>query len=148
MSSQAQYTQPTSWFAVSTTAMGITGDIKFSMNALRINRHTYNLKLVHPLDERDLQNASLLMSYNQVPLNQDAYLFKTTIPKNSPMLGSNTPCGTKNIEWVLAIITKGKQDYLDLAFFSGAALPDLSPPAINRSTELCGTYGYLRTLHR
>ena len=139
---QDRYTKPIQYFAVSTTAMGITGDVGFSDTKLKIRHRIYPLTLVHSLSNSELLDAAKLFSFVGTPTERDGFLFRTSIPRNAPMEGRNTACGSKDVTWLLVEIIGKNRDSLNIAFFSGSKVPDISPASIDTSTDLCGTYSY------
>jgi hypothetical protein len=53
----------------------------------------------------------------------------------------NTLCGGEDTQWMAAYV-KGKS--LQVAFFSGGEAPVFTFDAIAHSSNLCGTYSYVR----
>ena len=128
------------WRAASTTAKGITGDITFSGTRIILNFSGFTVAQI-----RDLQPAEARAVFN---FDTDAAdtpgtgnLYRTSIPAAKQFLHHNTLCGSEETQWILTWLS-GKT--LQLAFFSGAAIPALTPEAMANATDLCGTYTYVR----
>jgi hypothetical protein len=68
-------------------------------------------------------------------------LFRLDIPGATKFLHKNTLCGGEDTTW-MATYASGKS--LQIAFFSGANPPVLTIDALANSTDLCGTYSYVR----
>jgi hypothetical protein len=50
-------------------------------------------------------------------------------------------CGGEDTQWMVTYVAGPS---LHLAFFSGQKAPVLAPDAIANSTDLCGTFSYVR----
>ncbi len=126
------------WRPLSTTAKGVTGDVLFTETKIVINFAGFTLAQI-----RSLQPAEIGALFNlpSDQLNGDGNLFRTEIPAEKKFLHKNTLCGAEQTQWVASYVT-GKT--LQLAFFSGAKMPTLTPEGMADTTSLCGTYTYTR----
>jgi hypothetical protein len=128
---------------MSTTAMGITGDVVETANELIIQNRHLTLTPVRGLDNQELHDAAQLLN---ATLNSSTRgeLYKTYLPANARLQNANTLCGQQATSWVVMVHTVDRDGgvNLDLAFFSGDKQPNLTPAAISTSKELCGTFWY------
>ncbi len=125
------------WRAASTTARGVTGDIAFTDTKIAINFSGFTVAQIRTLEPAEigaLFNAS-------ADAGGSGNLFRTDIPGDKHFLHKNTLCGSEETQWVVTYVA-GKT--LQLAFFSGAAMPTLTAEGIANTTSLCGTYAYVR----
>jgi hypothetical protein len=123
------------WRAVSNTAHTITGDVIFSDTKLTINFTSFIMSQI-----RDLQPAEALALFNADATGQ-GHLYRISIPAEKRFLHHNTLCGSEPTDWAITFVS-GRN--LQVAFFSGAAIPTLTIDALNDSATLCGTYTYGR----
>jgi hypothetical protein len=139
----AQLEKPLKWTAMSTTAMGVTGDIIETAHEFVIGNQHLKLTPVRRLENEELADAAELLNATLNPDTRGA-LYKTFLAPNTRLQGGNSICGRNATSWIVALRTTDNRGgiNLDLAFFSGKLTPDLSPSAINASRELCGTYWY------
>jgi hypothetical protein len=128
---------------MSTTAMGITGDIETTQNELIIQSHRLKLKLVRNFEGEGLANASHLLDAT-LNSNTKGQLYRTYLPARTRLQSTNKLCGQKPTTWVVILHTIDRENRvnLELAFFSGNQQPNLTPAAINTSKDLCGTFWY------
>ncbi len=125
------------WRAVSKTARGVTGDVGFGGEKISINFSSFPVAQI-----RELQPAeSAAVFTNDGSAAGVGNLFRTSIPANKKFLSKNTLCGSEETQWIVSYVV-GKQ--LQLAFFSGAAMPVFTVDALGSSTNLCGTFFYVR----
>jgi hypothetical protein len=68
-------------------------------------------------------------------------LYRLSVPAATKFLRKNTLCGSDDTEWMVTYV-EGKA--LHIAFFSGNKAPVLTREAIGNSTDLCGTFTYVR----
>jgi hypothetical protein len=139
----AQSDPPIKWTAMSTTAMGITGDIIETKDQLVIQHQHLKLTPVRKLEGRDLGYSAKLL-YATLNNETRGELYKTYLPANAHLQGTNTLCGRNATSWIVVLHTVDRNGgiNLDLAFFSGSEQPDLTPAAISNSRELCSTFWY------
>lgn len=126
------------WRAASSTAKAITGDITFAGEKIAIeNFYPFTIAEI-----RDLKPAELAAAFNAEASAQGrGNLYRTSIPADRKFLHKNTLCGSEETQW-LATYVQGRT--LQIAFFSGAAMPVFTPEALADSPSLCGTYSYTR----
>ncbi len=125
------------WRAASKTARGVTGDVGFGGEKISINFSSFAVAQI-----RELQPAEMAAVFSiDGTAGGTGNLFRTSIPANKKFLSKNTLCGSEETQWIVSYVA-GKQ--LQLAFFSGAAMPVLTAEAMGGSTNLCGTYTYGR----
>ncbi len=130
--------------AYSNTAISITGDIQMSAESIVIAGTTYPLTLVRTIDAQQLTEAGKIAG-TQNPVS--AHFYKLAIPHAAKLVNDNKICGDDvDASWLLAVDNKGANSYdhtLALAFFAGAAEPDLNYDVISKSAGvLCGTFNY------
>lgn len=125
------------WRAASSTAESITGDITFSDSKLTINF------IAFPISEiRSLGPVELGAAFDaDVKTGGTGSLYRLTVPAARRFVRHNTLCGTEDTQW-MATFVSGKT--LQVAFFSGADAPVFTMDALRDSTDLCGTYRYVR----
>ena len=123
------------WKALSTTARGITGDIRLSDEALTINFANIVLAEIRPLTPEE--SAAV---FDLQPGEDGAgKLYRLNVPAKKMFLHRNTLCGAEDTQWFLTYVS-GKT--LQTAFFSGGTMPTLTKEAVGNTTALCGTYSY------
>jgi hypothetical protein len=125
------------WQAASKTAESITGDIAFSDSKLTINFTAF------PISEiRSLSPAEVSAAFDaDTKTGGTGSLYRLTVPAARRFVHHNTLCGTEDTQW-MATFVSGKT--LQVAFFSGADAPVFTMDALRDSTDLCGTYTYVR----
>lgn len=134
--------EPTSWQPLSTTSQ-MTGSIRTAPGNLTLVGHAIPLGSPQILSGKPLSNAATLFSTKLVP-GSAAALYKVAIPASFRLHENNTLCDKQPTTWLLLLRTpSGLDKGLNLAAFSGSARPDLSPAAVNNSTALCSTFGYV-----
>ena len=125
------------WRAASKTARGVTGDVAFGGEKISINFSSFTVAQI-----RELQPAEIAAVFPSEDTGSGSgNLYRTSIPANKKFLSKNTLCGSEETQWIASYVT-GKE--LQLAFFSGAAMPVFTADAIGSSANLCGTYTYGR----
>lgn len=124
------------WRPMSTTARAITGDIAFTDTKIAINFSGFTLAQIRGLTPEEI--AALF----HVDAGEGAgNLFRTEIPANKRFLHKNTLCGAEETQWVATFVAGHT---LQMALFSGIAMPKLTAEEIANTTALCGTYSYAR----
>ena len=68
-------------------------------------------------------------------------LYRVQISSDKKFIRKNSLCGGDETDWVVTWVS-GKQ--LNVAMFSGGAIPTLTPDALASTQRLCGTYMYTR----
>ena len=125
------------WKAASKTAQAITGDIELSKQKLSINFASYPIAAI-----RELSAAELSGTFNADDVSgASGSLYRLSVPGAQKFLHKNSLCGGEDTEWMVTF-SSGKT--LQVAFFSGAKMPVLTAEAMTNTTELCGTYSYVR----
>ena len=125
------------WRAASTNARGVTGDIAFAGTKIAINFSGFTVAQIRELTPAETSAAFNLEGQNSAGGN----LYRTSIPAEKTFLHKNTLCGSEETQWIATYVS-GKT--LQLAFFSGPQMPVLTADAMVNTTNLCGTYTYVR----
>ena len=126
-----------SWRAVSTTARAITGDVAFTDVKLYLNFYAFTLAQI-----RTLTPAEIAAVFPAGDAARGAgNLFRTEIPGGKRFLHKNTLCGSEDTQWVATFVSGHT---LQMALFSGNAIPPLTPEALANDPSLCGTFTYAR----
>lgn len=120
------------WKATSKTARSITGDIVLRGERLTINFTGFTIAQI-----RTLEAAEINTVFNTEATEPGGNLYRLNIPAEKTFLHRNTLCGTEPTQY-MATYRTGKE--LQLAFFSGSAVPKMDPESLAKSTNLCGTY--------
>ena len=125
------------WRAASSTAQSVTGDVGLSDTRLLIDFSSFPVARA-----RDLQ-AGEVSSVFDVDSNSNGkgHLYGLSIPASKKFMHKNTLCGTEDTQWMVTYVSGNT---LHLAFFSGQKAPVFTLDAISNSTNLCGTYLYVR----
>lgn len=125
------------WRAASNTARSITGDITLANERLTINFWTTPISRA-----RDLKGPELAAVFDtdSNPARTGS-LYRLNIPAQKKFLKRNSLCGAEDVQW-MAAFTQGNS--LQLAFFSGDKPPVFEFDAIRNSTDLCGTFTYVK----
>jgi len=124
------------WRALSKTAQAITGDVDISEYKISLNFYTTALA-----DIRSLSPAEVNAVFGSESAQGPGELYRMSIPGNKKFLHKNTLCGGEDAQWA-AVYVSGKT--MNLAIFSGAAMPVLTGEAMANATNLCGTFSYVR----
>jgi hypothetical protein len=127
------------WRAASKTAKSITGDVAFSDIKVSINFSTYTIANIRNLTPAEL-GAAFDIDTTQ-PAAGVGTLYRLSIPGNKKFLHGTTLCGAEDTQWIATYVT-GRT--LQLAFFSGTAMPVFTPDTMANSTDICGLYSYVR----
>jgi hypothetical protein len=125
------------WRAASNTARSITGDISLAEEKISINLTTYPMVKARTLEKAEV---SALFDVDSTA-NGDGSLYRITIPASKKFLNKNTLCGAEDTQWMVTYVS-GKS--LRLALFSSQKAPVFTFAAISNSTDLCGTFEYVR----
>ena len=123
------------WNAASSTAKSITGDLSFTPDKVTINFTSFTLAQIRAL-KPDEQQA--LFPDVGVGVGN---LYRVQIPSDKKFLRKNTLCGSDETDWIVTWVS-GKT--MQVAMFSGGAIPTLTPDALASNQRLCGTYTYSR----
>ena len=125
------------WRAASSTAQSITGDVALSEDKISINYSSFVIAQIRSLAASDLSAVFDADSGGTGKGN----LYRLSIPAAKKFLHKNTLCGDEDTQW-MATYVEGRS--LHLAFFSGQKMPVFTPDAFANSTDLCGTFSYVR----
>lgn len=125
------------WHALSKTASSITGDVLIGDERLTISFASF---AIAPIRHADAKEVSAVFDL-PAETNPGGEIYRLNIPADHRFLHKNTLCGGENTTYMLTRV-KGKT--LQLAFFSGTALPPLDREMLGSSTALCGTFTYTR----
>lgn len=125
------------WYAASSTANAITGDIVIKDGKITIDLRSYPLAPIRALTPAEL-SAVFDADQGAEPVGN---LYRLFIPASTRFSHHNSLCGTEDTQW-MATYAEGKA--LQVAFFSGPDAPKLTFEAIQNSTALCGTFGFTR----
>jgi hypothetical protein len=125
------------WRAASTTAASITGDIAFSETRVAIDFSSFAIARI-----RDLEPGEVSAVFD-VDSNAGGRgsLYRLSIPGEKKFLHKNSLCGSEDTQWLAAYVA-GR--VLHVAFLSGSKIPVFTPEAFANSTDLCGTFLYVR----
>jgi hypothetical protein len=126
-----------SWRAASSNAKTITGDVLFSGERITINFSSFPAAQIRTLKPEEA-NALFEAGDNA---GGRGNLYRVDIPAAKQFLRHNTLCGSEDTQWIVTYAT-GKS--LQLAFFSGTAMPVLTADALANATSLCGIFSYSR----
>jgi hypothetical protein len=125
------------WHAASSTAIAITGDLTISGEKISINFTAFPLAQI-----RKLGPAEAVAAFNADSSTQGhGNLYRLSVPAAKRFLHHNTLCGSEVTQWMATYVV-GRD--LQVAFFSGAKMPVLTSEALANSTDLCGTFSYVR----
>ena len=125
------------WRALSSTAQSITGDVALSEDKLAINFAGFTIAQI-----RSLQPAEATAVFEaDSSVAGGGSLYRLNIPGAKKFLHRNTLCGNEDVQWMATYVAAKT---LHVAFFSGSKMPVFTPEAIGNSTDLCGTFTYMR----
>jgi hypothetical protein len=125
------------WRAANSPAESITGDVAFSDAKLSINFSSFPIARI-----RDLEPGEVSAVFDaDSSAGAGGSLYRLSIPAAKRFMHRNTLCGSEDTQWVAAYVA-GRT--LHLAFFSGPKIPVFTPDAIANTTDLCGTFSYVR----
>jgi hypothetical protein len=125
------------WRASSATAHSITGDITLADEKLTINFYTTTMSKIRPLEAAEISSVFDIDSN----AGGTGSLYRLNIPAARKFLHKNNLCGVENVQWMVAY---AQGNSLQLAFLSGGKPPVFTLDAIQNSTDLCGTFSYIR----
>jgi hypothetical protein len=125
------------WRAASSTAASITGDIQISDSKLSINFTGFTLAQIRRLSPVETGAVFAAESNGEATGN----LFRLNVPAAKRFLHHNSLCGSDDVQWM---VTSVADRTLFVAFMSGANTPVFTPEAMANSSDLCGTFTYVR----
>lgn len=124
------------WKAASSTADSITGDIAISETKLSINLTQFTIAQIRKVEAAEA--SAVFASEENLGAGN---LYRLNIPAARRFLKHNSLCGSEDTQWMVTSVS-GK--VLHVAFFSGQMQPVLNFEALNKSSDLCGTFTYVR----
>jgi hypothetical protein len=125
------------WRAESETAKSTTGDIGIGSMKIAINFQQFTVAQIHAVDAEQARAVFDLEPGTVASGN----LYHLSIPADKKFLHKNAICGNDETQYMVTAVV-GRE--MHVAFFSGAAMPELKAEAIMSSTNLCGTFTYIR----
>jgi hypothetical protein len=125
------------WRAANKTAQSITGDVALSDARLAINFSSFTIARIRDLNPGEV--SSVFDADSNAALGGN--LYRLSIPAAKKFLHHNSLCGSEETQWMATYVADGT---LHLAFFSGPKMPVFTADAIANTTDLCGTFAYVR----
>jgi hypothetical protein len=125
------------WRAASSTAKSITGDVGLTEEKVGINFSSFTIARIRGLQAPE---ASALFDADTSG-GGNGNVYRLSIPSTKTFLHKNTLCGTEETQWMVSYAV-GRS--LQLAFFSGATPPVFTLEALASSSDMCGTFSYVR----
>jgi hypothetical protein len=125
------------WRAASSNAKSITGDVTLAEEKITIDFISFTMVRVRPLAP-----AEVSALFDADPsAGGSSSLYRLDVPFSKKFLRKNSLCGGEDTEW-MATYAAGHN--LQLVFFSGQKPPVFTLDAISNSTDVCGTYAYVK----
>src|SRR5204863_9897275 len=118
-------------------AKSITGDLMLANERIMIGFVGFPMIRLRVLKEEELIAAF----GGEGEAAGSGSLYKLSIPPEKKFSHNNTLCGQEETQWMATYLV-GRT--LQIAFFSGATLPVFTREALANSTNLCGTYTYVK----
>jgi hypothetical protein len=125
------------WHAASNTATSVTGDLTISGSKLSIGFVNY---VIAPIRSLKSEEVSAIFDAD-VNTAGPGEVYRLNVPGAQRFEHKNTLCGSEDTHYM---VTWPSGKTLQVAFFSGEAVPVFTFEAISHSTSLCGTYTYVR----
>lgn len=125
------------WRAASSTATAITGDLAISDAKVLIDFTPFALAQIRKLEPSE---ASAAFNADSAAAGS-GNLYRLSVPAAKRFLHHNTLCGSDETQW-MATYVAGRD--LQVTFFSGAKMPVFTSEALADSTNVCGTFSYVR----
>jgi hypothetical protein len=125
------------WRAANSTAQSITGDVVLSDEKMSINFSSFAMARIRGLAQGEV---SAVFDVDSGAGGRGS-LYRLSIPSTKKFMHRNTLCGGEDTEWMAAYVAGHS---LHLAFFSGQKVPVFTLDAISNSTDLCGTFSYVK----
>jgi hypothetical protein len=125
------------WRAANSAAQSITGDVALSDEKIAIDFSSFTIAQIRGLEQREL--SAVFDAGNNA--GGTGSLYRLSIPASKKFMRRNSLCGSEDTQWMATYVVAGS---LHLAFFSGQKMPIFTPDAISNSTDLCGTFTYVR----
>jgi hypothetical protein len=125
------------WRAASSNANAITGDLNIAELKVAINYITFPLAPI-----RRLKPAEVSAVFDaDVSAGIEGSLYRLKIAPGQRFMHKNTLCGDEETQWMATYVT-GRT--MQVAFFSGDDMPVFTFDAVQKSSDLCGTFVYAR----
>ena len=125
------------WSPANSTAKSITGDISILDSRLVINLLSFPMAPIRKLEPAEV-SAIFVAEGSR---GKGGSLYRLSISAAQRFVHKNSLCGSEVTEWMVTNVS-GKS--LQVAFLSGTTMPVFTPEAMNNSTDLCGTFSYVR----
>jgi hypothetical protein len=125
------------WRASNSTARSITGDVDINGEKLMINLVRFPVSRVRALEPAELSAAFDADTHTP----GSGSLYSVNISGGKQFLNHNTLCGSERTQW-MATYAQGHS--LKVAFFSGQKPPVFTLEALASSSDLCGTFVYVK----
>ncbi len=125
------------WQAANGPAQAITGDVALSAAKLAINFSSFTIARIRDIEPGEV--SSVFDADSNAAIG--GVLYRLSIPAEKKFLHHNSLCGAEETQWMVTYVADGQ---LHLAFFSGPKIPVFTPDAIANTTDLCGTFSYVR----
>lgn len=125
------------WFAASSAAKSITGDIAIADSKVTIDYIQFSLAPIRRL--KPVEVSAAFDADANAGIGGD--LYRLRVPAEQRFLRKNTLCGTEETEW-MATYVSGRT--LTVSFFSGANMPVFTMDALANTMDRCGTFTYAR----
>lgn len=125
------------WYAASTNAKTITGDVNIGELKVTINFAMFPLAPIRRL--KPVEVSAVFDA--DVNAGIEGSLYRLKVPPWQRFLHKNTLCGEEETQWMATYVT-GKT--MQVAFFSGDDMPVFTFDAVQHSSALCGTFVYAR----
>ncbi len=125
------------WYAGSTTATSITGDITIADGRITLDFMTFPLAPIRTLKPEEVSAAFDA----DIHAGATGSLYRLNIRAAQRFLHHNTLCASEDTQW-MATYVEGKT--LHVTFFSGSDMPVFTFDALSHSSDVCGTFTYSR----
>ncbi len=125
------------WIAMSTNARAITGGMVIADGKVTIDYWIFPLAIIRRL--KPVEVSSVFDA--DVNAGISGTLYRLRVPAAQRFEHKNTLCGEEDAQWMATYVT-GKK--MEVAFFSGEGIPVFTFDAVQKSSTLCGTFGYTR----
>ncbi|MGD0157022.1 MAG: hypothetical protein ABSB50_13060 [Terracidiphilus sp.] len=125
------------WTPASSNASAITGYIVIADGKVTIDYWIFPLAQIRRL--KPVEVSSVFDA--DVSAGISGTLYRLRVPAAQRFEHKNTLCGGEDAQW-MATYVAGKK--MEVAFFSGDDMPVFTFDAMQKSSTLCGTFGYSR----
>lgn len=125
------------WRAASSNAVSITGDVEISATKISIDFSAFTIASIRTLSPTETSAVFAAESSGSASGN----LYRLNVSAKHRFLHHNSLCGSDDVQWM---VTSVAERTLYVAFFSGSNAPQFTAEALTNSTDLCGTFTYVR----